>query len=119
MDSAPEDGVRTRPSIGDLFGRLSEDAQALVRAEIALYRMEASRRALSASLALGLVLGALVLAQGALIALLVGLVVLIGRHIGLGWSILLVVGTTLLLAGGMAWLGIRRVEAMIEPGARP
>lgn len=104
-----------RPSIGELLERLSRDLQLLVRAELTLYRAEAGRRALSAGWAAGLLIAALTLAQGMLIALLVGLILLFTPMIGTGWSIVAVTSGALILAGLLAWLGVRNINRMIDP----
>jgi len=104
-----------RPTIADLFSRLAEQAGALARAEFSVYRAEAGRHALAAGVAAGLIAAAIVLAQGALVALLVGLIVLLAESLGTGWAIVAVVGGALLVAALMGWFGVRRVRAIIDP----
>jgi hypothetical protein len=107
--------VGERPTIAELFERLAHDLQALFRAEFALYRAEAARRALSAGWAVGLIIAAVTLAQGALIALLVGLILLLAPVVGTGWAIVAVTTGALGLAGVLTWFGWRNANRMIDP----
>ena len=101
--------------LSDLFRRLVDQCRAWLRAEIALYRAEATIRGLAAGWALGYLVGALMLASAALITLLVGLVMWIGTALNLGWAILIVVGITLLIAALLGWLGVKKITAALEP----
>jgi hypothetical protein len=88
-------------SIGELFGRLAEDGKAYVRAEANLYRTIAVRRVGQArNGAIALVL-ALLLVNAALIALLVGFALQLGKWVGpaLGGLVifLVVAGASVLL----------------------
>lgn len=115
LDTASE----TRPTIGELFSRLTDDATAFVRAEVALYRAQAGQKALSAGVIVALFGGALLLAQGAIIALLVGLLIAAAPVLGIWWSLLLVVLGTLAVAGVLVKLGLNRVTALLEPEDAP
>jgi hypothetical protein len=111
IEAAPDE----RASIGELLSRLVEELRAWFEAEFAVYRAEATRRSLSAGVAAGLLIGALALAQGALVALLVGLIILIAPDTGTGYAIVIVVGITLLLVALLAWLGVRQIAKIIDP----
>src|SRR3954467_4183712 len=75
-------GRSAESSIGELFGRLAEDAKAFARAEAGLYRAIAVRRAgLARNGAIALVV-ALLLVNAALVALLVGLAMQLAAWVG-------------------------------------
>jgi hypothetical protein len=118
MSEEPANGAG-RPTISELFTQLAEDAGGLARAEFALYRAEAAKRAMAVGVAAGLLLGAIVLVQAAVVALLVGLIMLIGQSTGTGWALLIVVGGALLVAALMGWLGVQRIRSMAEPEVTP
>lgn len=104
-----------RPAIGELFTRLVDAGRGLLKAEVALYRVEAGRRSLSAGWAAGLLIGALTLVQGALIALLVGLIMVLAPIIGTGWAVTLVTVAAIALACLLGWLGVRQISHAIDP----
>ena len=107
-----------RPSLAELAQQLVDDTTAFVRAEVALYRAQAGRKALSAGIAVGLLGGALVLAQGAVFALLVGLIIVLAPSLGTGWAIVVVVMSAILIAAILAKVGIDRFIALLEPAGR-
>ena len=104
-----------RLSLGDLFSRLVLELRDWIEAEFALYRAEATRRALSAAVAGLLILAAITLAQSALVALLIGLIMLLAPQMGTGYAIVTVVGVTVVLGALLAWLGLRRLQNIIDP----
>ena len=104
-----------RPSLSELATRLVHRAVEYAQAQVALYRIDATRRAVSGGWAAGYLLFAWTLAQGALVALLVGLVMLVGQAVGLGLGLAIVIGATFLLAALLGWLGMRKIRAMIDP----
>jgi len=106
-------------SLGDLMSRLVEDMRTWFDAEFALYRIEATRRSVSFAMAAGMIVGALVLAQAAIIALLVGLIMLLSPIVGMGFAVLIVVGASLVIVALLAWLGKRRIEKIIDPDRKP
>jgi fatty acid desaturase len=97
-------------SIGELFGRLAEDGKAYVRAEANLYRAIALRRVGQARNGAIALVAALLLVNAALIALLVGFALQLGKWIGPalgGLVVFLVVAAVgfLLVRYGAARLG--------------
>ena len=95
MDSPA--GQSEESSIGELFGRLSDDARAYAAAEAKLYQAIARRRLGRArNGAIALVVAALI-ANAALIVLLVGLAFELARYLGPALGGLIV--TVLALAG--------------------
>ena len=96
-------GNKDESSLGDLFGRLAEDGRAYAKAEAGLYKAIALRRAGKAkSGAIALVVAAL-LANAALITLLIGIALELSIHVGRFLGALI----TALGAGLVAFLLIR------------
>ncbi len=120
IDPSAVDGppVEAQLSLGDLMARLVEDIRTWFDAEFALYRIEATRRSVSFAMAAGMIVGALVLAQAAIIALLVGLIMLLAPLVGTGVAVLIVVGTTMMIVALLAWFGKRRIERIIDPDGK-
>lgn len=102
VDDAPPP---SRPTIAELFTRLANDATAYVRAEVAVYRAEAGQKLVSAGWIIALFVAAIALAQGALIALLIGLVMALAKPLGIWWALLVVVFGALAVAGLLIWIG--------------
>jgi Putative Actinobacterial Holin-X, holin superfamily III len=113
LDSAagmPPNSATGESSIGELFGRLAEDGKAYARAEVNLYRAIATRRIGQARNGAIALVAALFLVNAALIALLVGFALQLGKWLGPalgGLVVFLVVGVIgfLLVRYGAAKLG--------------
>ncbi|MGA9750133.1 MAG: phage holin family protein [Nocardioides sp.] len=108
---APED-----PTIGKLFADASRDLSSLVRNEIALAKSELKVSIKAGGTGLGLFAGAAFLGVLAIIMLSVALayfVSMTGLH--LAWSFLIVFLFYLLVAGLMAWLGVKKVKRVRAP----
>jgi hypothetical protein len=86
-------GRSSESSIGDLFGRLAEDARAFASAEAGLYKAVALRRVGLAKNGVIALVAALFLVNAALIALLVGFAMQLAKWVGpaLGGLIVFVV----------------------------
>ena len=98
-------------SIGHLFSRLIDDAERFVRAEINLYRAQAFARIGEAKLALLLGATAFLLAQSALIAMLVGLVLVVRMEVhSAAWATVIVVGGALIVAGIMVAIAVAKIK---------
>lgn len=69
-------------SIGALFGRLVDDAGRFVRAELDLYREAAIHRVTASRSAMVMAVAAILLIQGGMITLLIGLAFGLARFIG-------------------------------------
>lgn len=98
-------------SIGSLFGRLVDDAEAFVRAEIKLYRVEALARLASYRIYIAFAGIAALLALGSVILLLIALVFAIAPYTGVALAALIVSALSMLLAvviSGLIWRGILR-----------
>ena len=98
-------------SLGDLFGRLGGELKKLGSAHVAVYRAKFGGRAKHAGIGAGLLFGALVLAQCAIAALLVGLILVLAQSLGMIWAVFIVVGIALAVVGLLAWLGLRQITA--------
>ncbi|MFA5963093.1 MAG: phage holin family protein [Sphingomonas sp.] len=110
LEAPHDDKGRDPNSIGQLFSRLIDDAERFVRAEINLYRAEAFARINEAKVALLLGATAFLLAQAALIALLVGLMLIAQRLLGPTLATLAVVGGALLVAGAMVAMAVAKIK---------
>lgn len=103
-------GTSAESSIGELFGRLTEDGKAYVRAEANLYRAIAIRRVGKARNGAIALVAALFLVNAALIAFLVGLALQLADLVGpaLGGLIVFLVAAAIgliLVRYGAARLG--------------
>lgn len=110
----PEPGPQP-PTIGELFGRLTEQVSRLVRAEVELAKKEMTKKLTNIGLGAGLLIGAIVLS-------LYGLGVLIHSAIlGLSnvfapWLAALTIGIVLfVIVGILALIGIRKIKAGTPP----
>jgi uncharacterized membrane protein YgdD (TMEM256/DUF423 family) len=100
-------------SIGHLFSRLIDDAERFVRAEVSLYRAQAFSRISEAKVALLLGATALLLAHAALIALLVGLVLVVSTHLhSAAWATLIVVVGALVVAGALTAVAVAKIKKL-------
>lgn len=105
IDRPPDD-----ESIGALFSRLAEDAERVVRAEIALFRAKLVDRVGQAAGALVFGALALLLAQSAIFGLVVGLIIILCDPVGPIWATVIVVGGVLALAGLMGWIALTKAK---------
>lgn len=99
-------------SIGELFGRLADDARGFARAEVGLYKSIAKRRAGKAAGGVAALVVAFLLVNAALVALLVSLALALALHIGpvlAGLAVFLVVGV---IAGLLARWGAGKMQAL-------
>ena len=77
-------------SIGELFGRLTDESKAFVQAEIGLYKAIATRRAAKAGSGAAALVAALFLLNAALITLIVCLALELALHVGPAFAGLIV-----------------------------
>ena len=99
-------------SIGELFGRLADDARGFARAEIGLYRTIAKRRAGKAAGGVAALVVAFLLVNAALIALLVSFVIGLALHIGPVLAGLAVFVVVAIVAGLLARWGAGKMQAL-------
>ena len=99
-------------SIGELFGRLADDARGFARAEIGLYKTVAKRRAGKAAGGVAALVVAFLLVNAALIALLVSFVIGLALHIGPVLAGLAVFVVVAIVAGLLARWGAGKMQAL-------
>jgi hypothetical protein len=109
-----EEPPKPDDSIPSLVGRLIDDGEDFVRAELKLYRARALARLDSARNAIILVVIALSLAQAVIVAALVGALILLRPEVGPGWATAIVVVAGLTLAGLLAWLALHQLKKATE-----
>lgn len=100
-------------SIGDLFGRLVDDAKGFGHAEIDYYRTLVRERLRAAKTSLWMGAVAMSLALAASVALVVGLVLTLAPRVGPGWATLIVVSVALGAASLMGWLAWRQIKRVM------
>jgi hypothetical protein len=108
---SPED-----PTIGRLVADASRDISSLLRNEIALAKSELKVSVKAGGTGVGLFGAAAFIAVLAVIMLSVGFAFLIsmtGLHVA--WGFLIVFAVYLLIAGLLAWLGVRKVKQVRAP----
>ena len=103
-------------SIPLLARQLVDDGKDFVRAEIALYRARFSARLGNARTAAILAVVAIALAQGILVAGLVGLVLVLSAIVGAGWATVIVVLGGLAIVAILALVAVRLLRKAIEGG---
>ena len=108
-ERAPDDD-----SIAALFARLIADAENFVRAEFNLYRASLFARLTQARGGIVMILVGFLLLQSAMIALLVGLIVILRPSLGAIGATATVVGSAVVIAGVLAKLAIGRLLKATE-----
>jgi len=107
----PEHKGQDPDSIGHLFSRLIDDAERFVRAEVNLYRAQIVARLNEVKVAILLGVTAFLLAQSALIAMLVGLVLVVRMQVhSAAWATAIVVGGALIVAGMMVAVAVAKIK---------
>ncbi len=95
------------PGLPVLLKQLIEDARNVARAEIDLFKARAFDLVARSRTALVLLVTALLAVQGAVVALMVGLVLQLAPIVGAAFAGLIVTAVLLLIAGLLAWIAIR------------
>lgn len=97
------------PPLREMIAGLVDAGKTYARAEIAYYQALVTVRAKAAAIGVGFAVAALLIAQAALTVLLAALGLLVARWLGGagGFAIAALVG--LLLAGLLAFVGVRRI----------
>ena len=106
-------------SIAALFSRLIDDAERFVRAEIRLYRAQFLSRVGEARSAIILGVVALLLAQSAMIATVLGLLLILRRPLGEVGATVLVVLLALGIAALLVRLAIAKVRKITDMSDTP
>ena len=103
-------GSGGRPSVGELFSRLSEQTSRLLRSEIELAKAELSRKAKAGAIGAGLLAGAALFGFFAFAAL-ITTVILALTYVLDAWAAALIVAVVLLvIAGVLALLGKKSLD---------
>jgi hypothetical protein len=106
-------------SIAALFSRLIDDAERFVRAEIRLYRAEFLSRVGEARVAIILGIVALLLAQSAVIAMVLGLLLILRHPLGEIGATVIVVAVSLGTAALLVRIAVAKVRAITEIKDKP
>src|SRR5690242_17207208 len=97
-------------SIAHLFSRMIGDAERFVRAEIRLYRAQFLSRVGEARIAILLGVIALLLAQSAIIAMVLGLLLILRHPLGEAGATILVVIVSLGIAALLVRIAVTKVQ---------
>lgn len=106
-------------SIAALFSRLIDDAERFVRAEIRLYRAQFLSRLGEARSAIVLAVVALLLAQSAMIATVLGLLLILRQPLGPVGATIAVVAVSLGIAALLVHLALGKVRRIMEIRDKP
>jgi len=108
-------GSGGRPSVGELFSRLSEQSSRLVRAEIELAKAELTQKLKASAIGIGLFAGAGLLALFAFGVLIAAAVLGLAEAVP-GWLAALIIAVALLvITGVLALLGMRAFKRGMPP----
>jgi Putative Actinobacterial Holin-X, holin superfamily III len=112
----PDVPSKDDPTLGKLVADASRDVSALLRGEIALAKSELKLSVKAGGLGLGLFAGAAFIAVLAIIMLSVALAYFIHMTgLDLAWCFLIVFVLYVLLAGLLAFIGVRKVKQVKAP----
>ncbi|RYV51442.1 phage holin family protein [Pengzhenrongella frigida] len=107
----------SRPTVGELFSRLSAQTSDLVRAEIELAKAELAQKAKASGIGIGLFVGAAVLGFFALAVLITTAILALALAVPAWLAALIVAIVLLLVAGLLALVGKRSLDsASATPG---
>ena len=106
-------------SIAHLFSRLIDDAERFVRAEIRLYRAQFLSRVGEARIAILLGVIALLLAQSAIIAMVLGLLLILRHPLGEVGATIAVVIVSLGIAALLVRIAVTKVQKITEIKDKP
>jgi hypothetical protein len=100
------------PTLSDLFRRAQHDMIAWIKAEIGFYQAQAKWVGRSAAMIAGLAMLAIVLAQAALVGLIVGLLFTLAPHMGIGWATVTVCGGAVVLIVILGLIARAKVKSL-------
>jgi hypothetical protein len=103
------------PSLSALFGRLIQEGGAFIRAEVLLYRAQATRKAFSAGMIVALIGGAIMLLQAVIVAILIGLILILAPKVGIGWAVVIVALVTLVLIAVCVLVARSKIGKLLKP----
>ena len=99
-------------SIGELFGRVTDEGKAFVQAEIGLYKAIAARRAAKAGSGAAALVAALFLLNAALITLIVCLALELAMHVGPAFAGLIVFAVVGIGCFFLVRFGLAKMKAL-------
>lgn len=117
--TAPVVSDEPRPSLSTLFARLVDEGERFIRAEVLLYRAQATRKAFSAGLIVGMVGAAIMFSQALIVVVLIGVIMIITPSVGTGWAVLIVAAGTIVLIAICVLVARARVSALLKPEETP
>lgn len=112
-------GAGGRPSIGELFSRLSTQSSELVRSEIELAKAEFTQKAKASGIGIGLFVGAGLLGFFALAVLITTAILALALAVQAWLAALIVAIALLILAGILALVGKRSMDNGVASKTRP
>ena len=111
----PDDNSEPEPiPLKSLLGELAVDAKAFARAEANYLKASAGARAQYAVPGVVLIMAAVALITGVIIALPVGLLLMLAPIIGAGWAIAAVIAVFLLVGGVLGLIGFKRIKSAMK-----
>ena len=108
-------GSGGRPSVGELFSRLSEQSSRLVRSEIELAKSELSRKAKAGAIGAGLLAGAGLFGFFAFGVLITTVILALSLVLDAWLAALIVAVVLLAIAGVLALLGKKSLDKGVPP----
>jgi len=109
-----DDNTPQRESIVELCEQLVDDAKLVARAEVARLRAIVFRRIVKGRMAVFFGVGSALLAQSAVLLLLVGLLIFLRRQVGILGATAIVMGVAIAASALFAWLAFRRVKMALS-----
>lgn len=108
-------GSGGRPSVGELFSRLSEQSSRLVRSEIELAKAELARKAKAGAIGAGLLAGAALFGFFGFAVILTTIILALSLVLEPWLAALIVAVVLLAIAGVLALLGKKSLEKGVPP----
>lgn len=112
LDQEPTEGEAPdqQASIGELCAQLIEDSKDFARAEIARVRAIIFRRIVKGRIAIFFMVASALLAQSAVLVLLLGLLMYLRIHVGIIGATAIVTVVALAASALFGWLAFRRIR---------
>jgi hypothetical protein len=112
VTAGPDVPARKESSVGELMSDISRDISTLMRQEVELAKAELRQSAKQSGKGAGLLAGAAVFGNLALVFLAVACWWGLGNEIGRGWSGLVVMAVLAAISGALAVVGRQQVQAV-------
>ena len=105
-------------SIATLLSRVVADAEHVARAEIEVQKAKVGAKVGEARTALVFLVGAVAIGSLALVAFVVGMLMVLAPLVGPGGATAIVVGSLLLVSGMLGWLAMRHFKRLFGQTAK-